>query len=81
LLRHDESRFGFWKAIGTGLVNRQLRPGAVHPEICGSAATGLEHLILSRRNLVQRRFLAIGFLDIDGATSGQATAGAEVKPK
>src|SRR5262249_59721141 len=51
---------------GKSLLNRS---GFCAP-ICGRADTAVEHLSLPQRIVTQRRFLAIGFLDIVARTAG-----------
>jgi hypothetical protein len=54
------------RAGGKSLLNRS---GFCAP-ICGRADTAVEHLSLPQRIVAQRRFLAIGFLDIVARAAG-----------
>jgi hypothetical protein len=50
---------------GNSVVNRRLTEMPLARSICGGADTAGEDSILPQRNHSKRRFLAIGFLDID----------------
>src|SRR5262249_62231128 len=54
------------RAGGKSLLNRS----GFCALICGRADTAVEHLSLPQRIVTQRRFLAIGFLDIVARTAG-----------
>jgi hypothetical protein len=45
--------------------NSRVNQTGSRRQICGSNATALEHLIVRHRSHPKRRFLAIGFFDID----------------
>ena len=55
-----------WSQGHRFLVNGALHSDLREPRVCGFAATAREHLLISHCSDEKRRFLAIGFFEIDG---------------